>query len=58
MLMAQQLGTMRSLPPEEIAKLARLREQLGLGKASDVATACLPAGAQLPSSVIKTDERY
>lgn len=58
MLMAHQLGAMRDLPPEEIAKLARLREQLGLGKAADVAAVCLPPGTTIPSSVIKPDERY
>ena len=58
MLMAHQLGATRDLPPEEIAKLARLREQLGLGRASDVATSCLPPGTPLPGSVIRTDERY
>lgn len=58
MLMAHQLGATRDLPPEEIAKLARLREQLGLGKASDVPATCMPPGTPIPGSVIKKDERY
>lgn len=58
MLMAHQLGTARDLPPEEIAKLAILREQLGLGKATDVSGTCLPPGTVLPTRVVRGDERY
>lgn len=57
MLMAHQLGRTRDLPPEEVAKLAALREQLGLGRADDVAAACIPAGTPR-QSLPKTTERY
>jgi L-fuculose-phosphate aldolase len=35
-LMARQLGNVQELPAEELAKLAALREKLGLGRAEDV----------------------
>jgi L-fuculose-phosphate aldolase len=35
-LMARQLGNVQDLPAEELAKLAALREKLGLGRAEDV----------------------
>ena len=37
---ALQLGNPRALPAAEVAKLAALREQFGLGKAEDVAADC------------------
>ncbi len=36
MLLARQLGNVQDLPPQELAKLAELRERLGLGRADDV----------------------
>ncbi len=38
--MAHRLGRVRDLPPEEVAKLAALRESFGLGKAEDIAAEC------------------
>jgi L-fuculose-phosphate aldolase len=58
LFMAHQLGATQSLPPEEIAKLAVLREQLGLGKATDVASSCLPPGVTLPGTIRRTGESY
>jgi len=46
--MAHQLGRVRDLPPEEVAKLAALREQFGLGRATDVAGECIPPGTPIP----------
>jgi len=46
--MAHQLGGVRDLPPQEVAKLAALREQFGLGRASDVAGRCIPPGTPIP----------
>lgn len=57
MLLAHQLGQARRLPPEEIAKLGALREALGIGRADDVAAACLPPGTPLPH-IKPTGERY
>lgn len=48
MYIAHQLGGARDLPPEEIAKLAAIRESYGLGSAEDVATQCLPPGTRIP----------
>lgn len=42
LMTARQLIGVRDLPPEEVAKLAALRESLGLGPAGDVAPSCLP----------------
>lgn len=42
LLLAHQLGAVRDLPPEEVAKLAALRERMGIGGAEDVASRCLP----------------
>lgn len=58
MMMAHQLGATRDLPPEEIAKLAVLREQLGLGKATDVSSACIPPGTKLPGRIVRPGEKY
>lgn len=58
MMMAHQLGATRDLPPEEIAKLAALREQLGLGKATDVSAACIPPGTPMPGRIVPPGERY
>lgn len=41
---AHTLGGPRNLPPGEVARLAALREQLGLGRADDVSPECLPPG--------------
>lgn len=46
--MAHQLGRVKTLPPEEISKLASLRERFGLGRADDVAQQCLPPGTVIP----------
>jgi ribulose-5-phosphate 4-epimerase/fuculose-1-phosphate aldolase len=40
LLTARQLGRVQPLSPEEIAKLAALREDLGLGPGADVYRAC------------------
>ncbi|MFQ5428877.1 MAG: class II aldolase/adducin family protein [Phycisphaerae bacterium] len=48
LFMAHQLGRVRELPPEEVAKLAALREQFGLGRADDVAAECMPPGTIIP----------
>ncbi|MFQ5500729.1 MAG: class II aldolase/adducin family protein [Phycisphaerae bacterium] len=48
MYLAHQLGGAKNLPPEEVAKLAALREQFGLGRASDVAAECIPPGTVIP----------
>ncbi len=40
LIAALQLGSPRTLPPEEVTKLAALREQFGLGSAEDIATQC------------------
>lgn len=48
LFMAHQLGRVRDLPPEEVAKLAALREQFGLGRAEDVASECIPPGTPIP----------
>ncbi len=48
---AHTLGGARTLPRDEVAKLAALREQFGLGRASDVAPECLPEGAVAPVNV-------
>ena len=45
LLAAHQLGGVRDLPPAEIAKLAALRESMGIGRAEDVSGTCLPGGA-------------
>ena len=37
---AQTMGQVISLSPEEIANLARMREQLGIGPAEDVYRTC------------------
>ncbi len=42
MLTAHQLGGIQNLPPEEVAKLAGIRTRMGLGRAEDIAPACLP----------------
>lgn len=49
LLMAHQLGGVRPLSPEEVAKLATLREQMGIGSAADVPGQCLPKGAAFSS---------
>ncbi len=41
--MAHLLGRVRDLPAEEVAKLAALRETLGLNKAGDIAAECFGA---------------
>ncbi len=46
--MAHQLGRVKSLPPEEISKLASLREHFGLGRADDISPQCLPPGTVSP----------
>ncbi len=56
LFMAHQLGQTRALPPEEIAKLAALREQMGIGRASDVPPACMPGTPQ--PRITPTGERY
>ena len=48
MVMARLMGRIRDLPPEEVAKLAALREQFGLGSAADVASECIPPGTPIP----------
>lgn len=45
---AHLLGSIKSLPPDEVAKLAALREHFGLGRADDVAPRCLPPGSAIP----------
>lgn len=55
--MAQQLGRIKSLPPDEVAKLASLREQFGLGRADDVSPSCLPPGTAIPR-VTRGPENY
>lgn len=40
LLAAHQLGGVRSLPASEIAKLAGLRESMGIGRADDVPASC------------------
>ena len=57
MLMANQLGQTKSLPPEEVAKLGALREQMGLGRADDVAESCVPPGTPMPR-LPRTGEAY
>lgn len=54
--MAHQLGGVRGLPPEEVAKLALLREQFGLGR-SDVTAQCLKPDSIVPS-VIRGPDGY
>lgn len=46
--MALQLGRVKTLPPQEIAKLAALREQFGLGTAAEIDATCLPRGMVIP----------
>jgi L-fuculose-phosphate aldolase len=58
MYMAHQLGRTRSLPPEEVAKLGVLREQMGLGRAEDIAGACVPPGTVAPPLRVEPGERY
>lgn len=57
MLMANQMGQARRLPPEEVAKLGALREQLGLGRADDVAGTCTPPGTPRPN-LPRSNETY
>lgn len=40
LLAAHQLGGVRNLPANEIAKLANLRESMGIGRADDVPSSC------------------
>jgi L-fuculose-phosphate aldolase len=58
MLMAHNMGQARSLPPAEIAKLAALREQMGIGKATDVSSTCIPPGTPPASLRIAKGEKY
>jgi len=46
--MAHQLGRVKALAPDEIARLAALREQFGLGDAADIPTQCLHPGTIIP----------
>ena len=57
MVLAHHLGTARRLPPEEVAKLAALRESMGIGRASDVPPGCIP-GVSIPPITPKSGERY
>lgn len=57
LLKARQLIGVRDLPPEEVAKLASLRESMGLGKAEDVAAACLAPGFR-PTPPAGSSESY
>jgi L-fuculose-phosphate aldolase len=58
MLLAHGMGAARSLPPAEIAKLAALREQMGIGKATDVSGTCIPPGTAPASLRIAKGETY
>ncbi len=53
---ARQLVGVRDLPPEEVAKLAALRESMGLGRADDVSPTCLAGRSVAPASGLT--ERY
>lgn len=49
LLRARQLVGVRDLPPDEVEKLAALRESMGIGRAEDVAAACRLPGARPPT---------
>ena len=58
LMAARQLVGVRDLPPEEVAKLASLRESLGLGPAADVASSCLPPDGSAPSGAKRNAQTY